>query len=124
VQCVNIIEKYGAQLAAKVHEHMQTNALTLWKNAHLLAVQRLLCHDIATVCPSDMYDVGMHMVCALPALSYALPSYLACPCGAERRALVWAGRSCELLHVNSAARERGVERKKEGERGRGREVEA
>jgi hypothetical protein len=62
---VNIIEKYGAQLAAKVHEHKQTNALTLWKNAHLLAVQRLLCHDIATVCPSDMYDVGLHMVRAL-----------------------------------------------------------
>lgn len=65
-QCVNIIEKYGAQLAAKVHEHKQTNALTLWKNTHLLAVQRLLCHDIASVCPSDMYDVGLHMVRAPP----------------------------------------------------------
>jgi hypothetical protein len=35
--------------------------VTTWPQSNLLAVQRLLCHDIAEVCQFEMYDLGLHM---------------------------------------------------------------
>ena len=79
-KCLDIVGKYGGRLAEKVYAHKQSNALTVWRNAHLLAMQRLLCHDIATVCPYDMYDVGLHMVRTPPPMRHTHLSAPASTC--------------------------------------------
>eukprot|EP00242_Pyramimonas_sp_CCMP2087_P002217 CAMPEP_0198230410 /NCGR_PEP_ID=MMETSP1445-20131203/114649_1 /TAXON_ID=36898 /ORGANISM="Pyramimonas sp., Strain CCMP2087" /LENGTH=147 /DNA_ID=CAMNT_0043910947 /DNA_START=388 /DNA_END=831 /DNA_ORIENTATION=+ len=60
-KCRTLLERQGPALAAKLGAHYSEKELSSWPPSNLLAVQRLLCHDLASVCAWQIYDVGLHM---------------------------------------------------------------
>jgi len=60
-KCRALLERRGPALAAKVAAYASGKELSAWPKSNLLAMQRILCHDLENVCPWDVYDVGLHM---------------------------------------------------------------
>ncbi|KAK3277222.1 hypothetical protein CYMTET_14756 [Cymbomonas tetramitiformis] len=61
-KCNKLLAKHSTALTARIRRYAQQTELVKWPQSNLLAVQRILCHDLAQVCPWDIYhDAGLHM---------------------------------------------------------------
>mmetsp|Transcript_1147 Transcript_1147/g.1606 ORF Transcript_1147/g.1606 Transcript_1147/m.1606 type:complete len:143 (-) Transcript_1147:288-716(-) len=60
-KCKKVLDEFGPALAKRISSHAEETQLSAWPQSNLLAVQRILCLDLAQVCSWEMYDVGLHM---------------------------------------------------------------